>query len=224
MREHLNYLPKEAHEALIRVVQVYLQRRSQALEPGALITLYWEEFYRLYSPLVQRTLKHCFPKPMERDDVAQEIWLTIARKLPGFQWLEGSEGFEAWMGKLIRHKAIDVIRRKRRYSKSVLGEPGAVGSEPTDTEADPAQFAERRCRNDAVRAVLAKLRPRVAATNFQLLQLHYWEGLTVRAIAAQVGLTHDQVWCRLHRLLGKVRRALPVYLGEEFGKRRDRRS
>jgi hypothetical protein len=49
MQEGLKCLPKEAHEALVRVVQVYLQRRLQALEPGPLITLYWEEFYRLYS-------------------------------------------------------------------------------------------------------------------------------------------------------------------------------
>ena len=85
-------LPDEAHEALIRVAQVYLQHRFQALEPGALITLYWEEFYRLYSPMVQRRLRRRFPEPAERDDVCQEIWLTIARRLPGFQWVEGSRG------------------------------------------------------------------------------------------------------------------------------------
>src|SRR5260370_28644163 len=85
MQQGLKDLPEEAHEALIRVVQVYLQRRFQALEPGALIALYWEEFYRLYAPMVQRMLKRCVAQAMDRDDVFQEVWLTIARKLPGFQ-------------------------------------------------------------------------------------------------------------------------------------------
>ena len=217
-------LPWEAREALIRVAQVYLQRRSQAREPGALVTLYWEDFYRLYSPIVERTLQHCLPEPMERADAFQEVWLTITRKLPGFQWLKGPQGFQAWMDKLIRHKAVDLIRRKLRKPSRLLSEVGQGDREQIDAEGDPAQSSERRWRREAVQAVLANLRPRIEETNFHILQLHYWEGLTVRAIAARVGLTPEQVWSRLHRLLGKVRRAMPSYLGEEFGRRRDRRS
>ena len=93
----------------------------------------------------------------------------------------------------------------------------------TDAEAGPVQASERRLRDEVVRAVLARLRPDVSETNFRILRLHYWDGLTVREIAAQVALTHDQVWSRLLRLLGKLRRAMPSCLGEEFGKRRDRR-
>jgi hypothetical protein len=47
-------MSQEAQEALIRVVQVYLQRRSQAMEPGRLLDLYWEDFYRLYAPVAER--------------------------------------------------------------------------------------------------------------------------------------------------------------------------
>src|SRR5262249_33042710 len=100
---------------------------------------------------------------------------------------------------------------------------GPQGREPADAGADPVQSSERRLRDEVVRGVLDRLRPQIPETNFHILRLHYWEGWTVRAIAARVGLTHDQVWCRLHRLLSKVRRALPASLGEEFGQRRDRR-
>jgi RNA polymerase sigma-70 factor (ECF subfamily) len=168
--------------------------------------------------MVQRTLKRSFPEPTERDDVFQEVWLTIARKLPGFQWRQGMQGFQGWMAKLIRHKTVDMIRRRRRQPSRVGRGQANEDWEPVDAAGDPARLSLPRRQWEAMQAVLAHLRPRIPETNFHILRLHYWEGWTVREIAAQVGLTPEQVWSRLHRLLRKVRRGMPSDLGEDFGK------
>ena len=40
---------EERAEILLRVAQEYLRRRLQAVAQTALLTLFWEEFYRIYS-------------------------------------------------------------------------------------------------------------------------------------------------------------------------------
>jgi RNA polymerase sigma factor (sigma-70 family) len=207
-------LPEEAHEALIRVAQVYLRRRSQALAPGSLVTMYWQDFYRLYTPMVQLRLRHYFAQPMERDDVFQEVWLTIARKLPDFRWLGSSCSFRAWMGRVIRHKAVDMARRKLRRPRCVLSELHQTNWEVLSAEMDPS--SERHWRRELVHTVLAKLRPKINETNLHILHLHYWEGLTVPEIVGRLGLSTAQVCCRLHRLLRKLRHAFASHLGEDF--------
>jgi RNA polymerase sigma-70 factor, ECF subfamily len=205
-------VPDEAQEALVRVVQVYLQRRAQAVEPGPVLALYWEDFYRLYAPMVERRLKPCFRASMERDDAFQEVWVSIARKLPHFQWVGSLHSFQAWMAKVIRHKTVDMMRRKLRCASRVLSELGLEDWEPVDGQADPGQSSERHWRREAVQIVLAKLRAKISETNFHILHLHYWDGLTVPEIAGRLGLSSGRISCRLHRLLRKLRRALAPYL------------
>jgi RNA polymerase sigma factor (sigma-70 family) len=212
-------LPEEAHEALIRVAQVYLRRRSQALAPGPLVTLYWQDFYRLYTPLVQRTLRHYVAESTERDDVVQEVWLTIAQKLPALQWLGSCASFRAWMVQVIRHKAVDMLRRKLRRPGCVRSELDQAKREAPTAQTDPAQSWERHWRREAVQVVLAQLRPTINETNFRILHLHYWKGLSVPEIAGRLGLSTGQVWCRLHRVLRKLRQALASEVGEDFGKK-----
>jgi RNA polymerase sigma factor (sigma-70 family) len=209
-------LPEEAHEALVRVAQVYLLRRSQALAPGPLVTLYWQDFYRLYAPVVRSALRPYVAQPADSDDVSQEIWLTIARKLPDVQWLGNPSRFRAWVGRVVQHKAVDMIRRQRCRPGRVLSALDTANQGVLAGRAEEVQPAERHWRRELVQVVLAKLRPKVSETNFHILRLHYWEGLTVPEIAGRVRLGPGQVWCRLHRLLGKLRRAFAPYLDEDF--------
>jgi RNA polymerase sigma factor (sigma-70 family) len=123
------------------------------------------------------------------------------------------------MAKVIRHKTVDMLRRKFRGARRVLSELGHEDGEPVDGQGDVGQSSERHWRREAVQIVLAKLRPQINETNCAILHLHYWKGLTVPEIAGRLGLSTAAIWCRLHRLLRKLRRALASDLGEDFGKK-----
>jgi RNA polymerase sigma-70 factor (ECF subfamily) len=179
------------------------------------VLAYWEDFYRLYAPQVAGRLARYFPKRMERDDAFQEVWLTLTTKLPEFQWQHGFGGFRTWLGKLIDHKAVDLIRRQRRNPAAALSELAANEWETVAADGDLGQVLERRSLGQVVQMIVADLRPRINAANFSILQLHYWQGLSVRHIAARLGLTPEQVWSRLHRVLQKLRPALVRSLGKE---------
>jgi RNA polymerase sigma factor (sigma-70 family) len=214
MADASKQLSHDAEEVLLRVVQVYLERRCRGISSGPVLLAYWEDFYGLYAPRVAGRLARYFPNRMERDDAFQEVWLTLTTKLPEFQW-HGFRGFRAWLGKLIDHKAVDLIRRQRRYPAAALSELAANEWESVEADGDLGQVLERRSLGQVVQMIVADLRPRINAANFSILQLHYWQGLSVRHIAARLGFTPEQVWSRLHRVLQKLRPALVRSLGKE---------
>src|SRR5262249_4862531 len=150
MADASEQLSLSAEELLLRVAQVYLQRRCQGITLGPVVLAYWEDFYRLYAPRVAKRLARYFPNRMERDDVFQEVWLTLTTKLPEFQSQHGFRGFQAWLSKLIDHKAVDMIRRKRRNSAVALSELAAKEWEAVEAGGDPGQALERRALGQVV--------------------------------------------------------------------------
>ena len=217
MADASKQLSHDAEEPLLRAVQVYLQRRGQGKASGQVVRAYWEDFYRLYAPRVARRLARYFPYRMERDDIFQEVWLTLTSRLPEFQSQHGFRGFRAWLGKLIDHKAVDMIRRKRRYSAATQSQFAAEEWETVKADGDLVQVLERQSLGQEVQMLVARLRPRINPANYSILELHYWQGLTVPQIAAQLQLTPGQVWSRLHRVLQKLRPALVRCLEKEHG-------
>jgi RNA polymerase sigma factor (sigma-70 family) len=151
----------------------------------------------------------------DRDDLIQEVWLTIARKLPQFCWNENRGGFRAWFAKVVHDKTVDLIRRgvRRTATLSSLSEDQ---QEPVDSGHDPTVNLERRWQEDVVHVVLAEIRAEVGELNFQILHLHFWDNCTVAEIADHTGLTPEQVSARQCRLLKKVRGRIYAYCGQDF--------
>lgn len=202
----------QAHEALVACAQAYLHRRLQETAPGALLTLFWDEFYRFYAPLVAGMVGRSFVDPHGRDDLVQDVWLAVTRKLPEFRWNANRGGLRAWFAKLVHDKTVDLIRRRQRR-REATGADDLADAVP-DGGADPAAALERRWQEEVVHAALAELRPDVDETNYRILELHFWDGLSAAEMAPRVGLTAEQVSARQHRLLKKVRARITAYCGE----------
>jgi RNA polymerase sigma factor (sigma-70 family) len=60
-------------------------------------------------------------------------------------------------------------------------------------------------QRDAVNTVLEQLRPRIGEDNYRIVRLRYWEGCALAEIARSLGLTPNEVSCRLHRVLQQLR-------------------
>ena len=202
---------------LVRVVQVYFERRLNAQAPGAVLTLYWEDFYRVYRPMVAGMLGHHFANSADRDDASQEVWLTLASKLPEFQWHENRLGFRAWMITLIRNKAVDLIRQKSRHPIAAIEELPKKDQEPADPDADPTRPLEKSWRREVLAKVLEDLRTQIGEANFHILHMHYWQDRSTAEIAVQLGFSRKQTKARLHRLLRKVRNSIAAYCDDGFG-------
>lgn len=126
-------------------------------------------------------------------DAVQDALFRAWRDLPG---LRDPERFQAWLHRLIVHACLDVARRRKRRVIEVELTPLATPSIGDSTSA----FADRDLLDDALR----RLEPEWRA----VVVLHYYLGMPLPDVAAELRIPLGTAKSRLHRSLGVMRSTL----------------
>ena len=140
------------------------------------------------------------------EDVAQEVFLHLARGARGFR---GDASFRSWVYRITVNRAIDAHRREaRRPTVRFPDQPaaqdlliGAVGEDDGEAPVDPLQDGE--VAQDVQRAIMG-LSPKLRA----VAVLRYVEGLTYEELAEVLDCSMGTVKSRLNRAHGSLARAL----------------
>lgn len=178
-------------------------RRAQAGDEaafGRVMTTYYEQVFRLVHGVVRN--EH------DARDVCQEVWVTIWKNLGSFR---GDAKFTTWLHPIATRKAIDHLRKHRRWYDRFLPisddreESGTV-PEPatTDTARDDLEKTERKDRFEAALAALPPMHRTVLA-------LREVQGLAYDEIARAVKIPTGTVMSRLYH----ARRLLAQKLKEQ---------
>lgn len=128
-------------------------------------------------------------------DVCQEVWLTVWRELPKFR---GDAKFTTWLHPIATRRALDHLRKRRRWFDRFL--PIAPGDEPFTSTTEPAAADDTRQPTESAdrmaqlsRAVTA-LPPKLRA----VLALREVEGLSYEEIARATSIPTGTVMSRLY--------------------------
>ncbi len=125
-------------------------------------------------------------------DVAQDCFARIYTLRQDYK---PSFSFETYLRTLVRHRAIDVSRKRARCTPVANPEPAALAESP---EALYWQAEEKARLLDAIGAL--------PPLDRQLLKRYALDGASYKTLSAETGLTQAQVKIRLHRLRVKLRR------------------
>ena len=126
-------------------------------------------------------------------DAVQDACIRAWRDLPG---LRDPDRFDAWLHRLTVHACLDVARRRRRRAIEVELTPIAS---PVVGDAS-ASVAERELLDHAMQ----RLEPEWRA----VVVLHYYLGMPLPDVAAELRIPLGTAKSRLHRSLGVMRVAL----------------
>ena len=136
----------------------------------------------------------------EAEDIAQQAFLNILEAADRY---EPSAKFTTYLYRVVTRLCIDRSRRKQPLYTDDLPDRAT----PTPS---PAEAAEQRERDEAVRAALAKLPDRQR----MVVVLRYYEGLSGSEIAAAMGTSVKAI----ERLLARARAGLEQNLAGFLGK------
>jgi RNA polymerase sigma-70 factor (ECF subfamily) len=144
------------------------------------------QLYRVYNPRLLRFFGG--QAPGAKEDLAQEVWLSVATSIDGF---EGDEDqFRAWLFTIARRRSIDhwrLVRRRPPETSEFLDQPQA---EPPDELAIQAAISE----------LTAGLPPEQA----EVVLLRVVADLSVERVAAIVGKSPGAVRVIQHRALRRL--------------------
>jgi RNA polymerase sigma-70 factor, ECF subfamily len=135
---------------------------------------------------VIRTLRHLGVKDADVDDVAQEVFVTVHRKLPEF---EGRSKLRTWLYAICLRVASDHRRRAYVVRERPTDSPPVDGVERTGNEPDTSLES---------RAFVQELLEHLDDDKRAVLVLYEIEGLTMREVAEVIGCPLQTAYSRLH--------------------------
>ena len=172
-----------------QVTDSMLISRIRAGDEDALATL-----HDRYSQVVYSVALRVLGETSQAEDILQEIFLQLWRNPQTFDSNRGSLG--AWLAVITRHRAIDLLRRRRPESDI---EDVIVA---VDTRLE--QTTDRNMAVAKIRAVVERL----PAEQRKPLEMAFFEGLTHSEIATKTGEPLGTVKTRIRSALLTLRKAL----------------
>lgn len=165
-----------------------LMERVRARDAAAFEALY-DEYHRLVYGLALRVLS----EPTAAEDVTQTVFLKIWHSPELFR----GGNFAAWIARVTRNRALDVVR-----SRGVREEGELPESLPVDGTLEDAAIAN--LDGVRVRTALAQLPPEQR----EPIELGFFGGVTQEEIARQTGLPLGTIKTRIRTGLRRLRSAL----------------
>lgn len=160
----------------------------------------WGRFVRLYTPLLLGWAGRMGVPPADRPDLVQDLFVTLLRTLPGFEYDRG-RSFRAWLHTLLSNRWKDACRKRVPVPAADLDGRGAV-PDPVP-ELDEAEY----------RAALVGRAAQLVRTDFSEATWRvFWEttanGRPAGEVAAEHGLTPNAVYLARARVLHRLRAEL----------------
>ncbi|MBL9137877.1 MAG: sigma-70 family RNA polymerase sigma factor [Verrucomicrobiales bacterium] len=166
----------------------------------------WEELFRIYRKLVASAARHAGLSEGEADEVVQDVFVQVARKLPEFQVGQEHGSFRSWLLQQTRWRITDKYRERERAQG--LGAPLTV--DPTGTGTAPIEriptepelhglWADEE-GSLILKAAMAALRKQVSARDLQIFDLRIEQGRPAAEVASIHGIKRANVDLIVHRI------------------------
>lgn len=144
------------------------------------------EVFDVHAPFVWRTLRHLGIPERDIEDVCQEVFVTVHRKLEGF---EGRSTLKTWLYGICVRTASDHRRRAHVRREQPVSELPIMVSEPN-------QFDE--VARGEIRGTLNAILDELDEDKRTVFVLHEIEELPMKQIAEILGCPLQTAYSRLH--------------------------
>jgi len=144
------------------------------------------QVFRDYAPFVWRTLRHLGVPEADVDDVCQDVFVCIHRKLAGF---EGRSTLRTWIYGICIRTASDFRRRAHVRREHPVAEAPLRISEASQ---------HKDCERAQARTVLAELLEQLDEDKRTVFVLYEIEGLPMKEVAEAMDCPLQTAYSRLH--------------------------
>jgi len=161
----------------------------------------WDRFVELYTPLLLAWTRRLRVAPEDAEDVVQDVFLTLFRKLPGFRY-DPRQRFRGWLWQVLKNKCIDRKRKRLPASANVAEIDGLADPEGLEAlwEAEHRQWLTRR----ALELMQAEFQPTTWKACWEFLV----NGRPAAVVAAQLGITENAVFIAKFRVIRRLKEEL----------------
>ena len=164
----------------------------------------WEEFLCAYEPFLNHLVRRHGTPERHVPDVTQQLLLTIARSVNGWNDDGKPASFRRWLSRVARNIVIKFMTRERRQ---VTGEGGSDFLEQLQREPD---IAADDARQEQYERELIVWAAKLVSSGFRETSWKaFWatqvEGRSVAEVAEELGITPGSIYMSRSRILARIR-------------------
>jgi RNA polymerase sigma-70 factor (ECF subfamily) len=172
------------------------ERSADALSQTRLppsVPLSFEEVYRTFFDHVCRWTRALGGPDAERDDLVQDVFLIVHRRLPDFD----GKNVSGWLYQITRHRVRDF--RRLHWFRLFLSSSQADESLVSSAGGPEAELSEKQ-QADILSRLLTKL-PETQRAAFVLFEVDGYSGEEIARIQT---VPINTVWARIHKARAKL--------------------
>ncbi len=190
-----------SRDSAMSVTRQSLLIRAQAGDEAS-----WQDLADLYRPFLTNWLRQQSLPEHDRDDLTQEILVSVVKSLPSFQHSGRPGAFRSWL-RAIASKRLSDYWRSREPQAPVTG--GSVVADMLNAVADPDSELNRRWDEEHDRYVLRCLFDLVEQefepNTFKAFRRLTLDDASGAQVAAELGMSVGAVYVAKSRVLQRIR-------------------
>jgi len=184
-------IPETRDSLLIRIADA----RDQAA---------WEQFARIYRPVVYNVARMRGLQDADAQDVAQQVLLSVSKSLPNWERRDESTRFRHWLCRIARNATINMLTRQPK-DRAIGGAlvPVDIPENQVDSELDSRLV--REYRRQLFRQAAEHVRSRADATTWQAFAMTMIDGLTIAEAAERLQRSEAVIYAARSRIMRRLR-------------------
>jgi RNA polymerase sigma factor (sigma-70 family) len=173
----------------------------------------WKEFFDTYQRSIHGLAMKCGLSHAEAQEVVQETMLSVAKKMPEFEYDRSVGTFKGWLFTITRRAVGKQFAKRGRSFNAVQNEnPDPESLAELETIPDPAADFEKRWEQDwrhsVVEMAMDRVRRRVSPKQFQIFDLVVNQHLPMEQVIQLLNVNTAQVYMAKMRVSRAVRREI----------------
>jgi RNA polymerase sigma-70 factor (ECF subfamily) len=166
----------------------------------------WQRLVDIYNPLIRGWIHRQGMSDQDADDVTQEVFVVVMRRLKEFERQPQIGAFRSWL----RTITVNCLRDYWRSPKSRnLAKGGSSWQQVLSDLEDPDSGLSRQWNDEhdrhVTKCLLAMLKPTFEAKTWLAFQRVAIEGANAKVVADELGITVNAVFIAKSRVLAKLR-------------------
>lgn len=166
----------------------------------------WRRLVELYTPLIRGWLARHAAAPADFEDVVQEVFAVLVRRLPEFQRAPRTGAFRHWLKQITVNCLRDAWRSRR-------GKPGGTGDsdflamleQMEDPRSGLSRVWDEEHDRHVLRGLLQLIRTQFEPRTWRAFERVAIDGATPAEVAAELGISVNAVFIAKSRVLASLR-------------------
>lgn len=174
----------------------------------------WLDFFNTYGKLIYSVALKSGLSDTEAQDAVQETVISVAKKMPGFNYDPAVGSFKSWLLLVTRRRIADQFRKRPRETGFPTAPPGqTTRTAPIARVPDPASLDldclwDEEWQRHLLDAAMATVKRKVAPRQYQIFELYVIKQWPVERITSTLGVRAGQVYLAKLRVGNLVKREL----------------